>query len=430
MKPISWTALLPPRERARALDAAAAIARDLPGLAADAAGTPPQADSVGVAAGKAGQALFYAYLELGRGGEGFGERGAELLAQALDQLGADAVSPDLYQGFTGTAWTVDHLQGRILDSSADEDLNADIDDALLYILRQSPWNRPYDLTRGLVGYAVYALGRPGRAAAVECLELIVDRLAELASEKPPGITWFTPRERLAEEAYEFFTGGNYNLGVAHGVAGVIAVLGRICRAGIATAKARPLLDGAVSWILAQRLDGRKALFPTAVGPGVEVGFSRAAWCYGDPGLAATLLVAARAVGEPSWEQEALEIARHSARRPFESTRVRDGCLCHGAAGLAHLFNRMHQATGDEILGQAARDWYRWLLDQRRPGQGIGGFINCVPTAAREMVWQAHPGFLIGAAGMGLALLAAATPVEPQWDELMLLSPIAPASGPP
>jgi hypothetical protein len=31
------------------------------------------------------------------------------------------------------------------------------------------------------------------------------------------------------------------------------------------------------------------------------------------------------------------------------------------------------------------------------------------------------GFLMGAAGIGLALLAAATSVEPEWDRLLLLS---------
>ena len=40
-----------------------------------------------------------------------------------------------------------------------------------------------------------------------------------------------------------------------------------------------------------------------------------------------------------------------------------------------------------------------------------------------MGWIAEPSFLTGAAGIALALLAAATPREPRWDELLLVSPV-------
>jgi lantibiotic biosynthesis protein len=37
----------------------------------------------------------------------------------------------------------------------------------------------------------------------------------------------------------------------------------------------------------------------------------------------------------------------------------------------------------------------------------------------ELAWRADPGFLTGSSGVGLALLAAATPVEPEWDRILL-----------
>jgi class I lanthipeptide synthase len=38
-----------------------------------------------------------------------------------------------------------------------------------------------------------------------------------------------------------------------------------------------------------------------------------------------------------------------------------------------------------------------------------------------MAWRGTPGLLTGAAGVGLALLAAATPVEPSWDRMLLVA---------
>src|SRR5262249_12379647 len=152
--------------------------------------------------------------------------------------------------------------------------------------------------------------------------------------------------------------GYYNLGLAHGVPGVIALLGAACAAGVGVATARPLLDGAVRWLLAQQEpDG--AGFSYCIQPGASHPRSpRLAWCYGDPGVAAAVLLAARCVGELAWEREALAVALRAAARPPDQAGVQDAGLCHGAAGLGHLFNRLYQATGEPRLAEAACFWFR------------------------------------------------------------------------
>src|SRR4029450_12216233 len=84
--------------------------------------------------------------------------------------------------------------------------------------------------------------------------------------------------------------------------------------------------------------------------------ARSAWCYGDPGIAAALLLAARGVGDAGWEQTAVALACRAAERPASDTGVVNANFCHGAAGLAHLYNRMYQATGEPTLGRAALYW--------------------------------------------------------------------------
>jgi hypothetical protein len=39
----------------------------------------------------------------------------------------------------------------------------------------------------------------------------------------------------------------------------------------------------------------------------------------------------------------------------------------------------------------------------------------------HMGWRAEPGLLTGTAGVGLALLAATTPIEPAWDRALLVA---------
>jgi hypothetical protein len=106
---------------------------------------------------------------------------------------------------------------------------------------------------------------------------------------------------------------------------------------------------------------------------------------------------------------------------METGKVVDACLCHGTTGLGHLFNRLYQATGNLEMKEAALAWYRCALERRLPEEGIAGFPAYAPGEPGASPWRSDPGFLTGAAGVGLALLAAVTDVEPVWDRLLAVS---------
>ncbi|HEU4727821.1 MAG TPA: lanthionine synthetase LanC family protein, partial [Kofleriaceae bacterium] len=145
--------------------------------------------------------------------------------------------------------------------------------------------------------------------------------------------------------------------------------------------------------------------------------SRVAWCYGDLGVSVALLSAATATGRDDWREDAIELARESARRPPESSQVIDAGLCHGAAGVAHLFNRLAQATGDAELARAADAWFVRTLAMRRD-DAIAGFPRAQPKDGAAG-WEAVPDLLTGASGVALALHAAISAIEPAWDQLLL-----------
>lgn len=378
------------------------------------------ANNPSLAGGRAGLAVFYAYAAQAWSRDQDRDKAVELLEEAIDLMAETRMRPSLYAGFAGVAWVTEHLQGKLFEPDEEEDPNDEIDAALIDYLGQSPWPDEYDVVNGLVGFGVYALERLPRKTAAECLKRVVDRLDETAEPGPMGVTWLSAPGDLPPHQREQSPRGHYNLGVAHGVPGVIALLGEACGAGVAREKARALLDGAVSWLLAQKLPSDAgSCFPYWVGPDVEPAASRSAWCYGDPGIAVTLLHAARCVGEPVWEREAIEIGRLAAKRPLDETGVVDAGLCHGAAGLGHIFNRMYQATGDPLLGATACSWVEHTLRLRRPHQGIAGFSAWMAAADGEGGWVSDPCFLTGAAGVGLALLAATAPIEPAWDRVLL-----------
>ena len=406
---------------ARALAAVEAIVEDL--SAGMMVAQPPEAEVPVIsplAGGPAGIALFFAYAHLA-----FPERGLDDLClrgvrEALASVAASDLSASLFSGFTGVGWLLRHLEERIFE--ADEDLGAEVESTLLRGLDLHPRAWSAELIAGLSGIGLYFLERLPGEAARRGAERVIDRLAAAAEESQEGIAWFTPALSVPVGQREIFPGGYYNLGVSHGTPGALGFLAAAHRQGVSAGEALRLATGAVRWLLAHRLpESTGSTFPAYAGPGIEPAPTRLAWCYGDPGVAAVLLLAARGFGRKDWEREALAAARLAARRRSGDIEAVDTGLCHGAAGIGHIFHRLFLATGDETFREAALFWLGRTLDMRRPGSGPGGFESFTFDAAGQKTAKADSGFLTGAAGIGLALLAALTPVEPEWDRLLLLS---------
>jgi len=307
-----------------------------------------------------------------------------------------------------------------------------VDEALTQGLDQHGWAGPFDLIGGIVGLGVYALERVPAPQARRLLEEVIDCLDQLAEQVGPGIAWRTTGFPSPPDA-ERYPDGRNDLGMAHGAAGVVGLLAAAQEAGIGRERTQSLLEGAVNWVLGQRLPpGQGSLFPYWAAPGERSRPARTAWCYGDPGIAVALLLAARAAGRADWEDAALETARAASRRPPEETGIVDCGLCHGAGGVAHIFNRLFQLSGDDEFADAARFWFAWTLEQRRPDGDLGGFLSLETGQRAADGWRPVPGFLTGAAGIGLALLAGTSRIEPGWDRVMLLStrPSVQAGGDP
>src|SRR5204863_4459293 len=123
--------------------------------------------------------------------------------------------------------------------------------------------------------------------------------------------------------------------------------------------------------------------------------------------AAALLRAARCVGETRWEREAIAIAEGAALVRGDDAGVVDVGLCHGSAGVAHIFHRMYRATGVELFRETALHWFEHTLELRHLDGSIAGYRAWRAEASgAPLRWEDCRGVLEGAAGVGLALQAA------------------------
>jgi len=359
------------------------------------------------------------------------------MSKAVEALAVAPMLPALHGGFCGIAFASECLartRRAVCPSSAEdavgsgEDENADVDNALLILLETSPWRYDYDLIKGLVGYGVYFSSRLPRPHARRGLELVVRRLAETKTDFGKAASWHTIPELLPPLQREGNPNGYFNLGLAHGVPGVLVLLAIAHYEGIVRDIAGPLAHALVDWLRGVRQAAKEvgSSFPSWWMPGRPPGRSRQAWCYGDPGIAAAWLWAGMLMNHQDWQDEALDILRFSARVPEGVSGVEDAGICHGAVGLGHIYNRVFQATGLPEFEHAARRWlrigfgYRGLHgDWGYPAYRLDGLSG--KGRLEKDPWGALHGLLQGSIGIGLGYLAAISCVSPDWDRILLLS---------
>ncbi|MCG8420050.1 MAG: lanthionine synthetase C family protein [Proteobacteria bacterium] len=432
----SWQPILQGDLRDRAIELVLHVARTLR--------QPESGRSACLAGGNAGIGLFYAYLARARdlAGAEYLDSAHQYIDLAIDAVAETPMHEGLFSGFTGVSWVVEHLQdqlysqqddpgrdgdanrdGQSNDGDRDDDVNEQIDEVILDLVKTTPWRRDYDLVSGLVGLGIYGLERLPRAGARAILTEIANRLDELVEQDETGLSWHTRPELLPPHQHEAYPDGLYNLGLAHGIPGVLALLGQMSAVGIERERVDRLLSGGVAWLLGKSLpSGEASTFSWAHAPNVAASPSRSAWCYGDPGVACALVLAA-GNGHRAWARTAQAIARNATLRSPSQCGVVDAGLCHGSAGLAHLCNHLYQVTGQPELADAARYWIEWTLDARKKHASPGRvrFRNLYRQSPDQPEWSEDSGFLTGAAGIGLALLAAVSDIEPNWDRVLLVS---------
>ena len=197
------------------------------------------------------------------------------------------------------------------------------------------------------------------------------------------------------------------------------------QADINTQKAKALIDTITAYLVLHRQDPdvHQCYYAYSVDQSPiaeEKNTTRLAWCYGDLGVCCALWQVAQQFDNATLKAHVIEIMTHAAtRRDLTENSVYDAGLCHGASGIAHIFNRFYQATNNPTFKEAALYWFEQTLQMDTFADGLAGYKACVNISDAE--YENCTGLLEGIAGTGLALIAAVADFEPNWDECLLIS---------
>ncbi|MDZ7899590.1 MAG: lanthionine synthetase LanC family protein [Arcicella sp.] len=91
-------------------------------------------------------------------------------------------------------------------------------------------------------------------------------------------------------------------------------------------------------------------------------------------------------------------------------------LCHGAAGIAHIFKRFYHRYNHPSLKESADYWYRVTLKMAIVNDDLASYKQWTADG-----WEHNESFLEGMVGITIALIYKEYEHEPRWDEIMLIS---------
>lgn len=317
-------------------------------------------------------------------------------------------------GLSGFAWSLNYLLQKGIIKKNDVLIFDEINSFLYRKMIENIKNKNYDLLYGSIGVGLYFISNFNSNYNKDYIEELIDYIELISIKDNNGLKWestvFDPNENPILV---------YNFGLSHGIASIISFLTKAYLKNISIDKTKRILDAAINYLLHNENDLEKddCFFPSWINDNDGYRKSRLAWCYGDLGISVALYNAAKALENKSLEEYALKVLRYSAsKKNLENEFVFDAGLCHGTAGIAHIFNRMYWNTKDEIFKNTASFWFEKTIEMSRFHDGLAGY-----KTKKNNGWESEFGLLDGITGIGLALNSWITQTEPTWDECLLLS---------
>lgn len=379
--------------------------------------------------GYSGIALALFYL-----GQLFPEQRWMTAAHTYLRLAAQATQEQAFPGaalFSGSSGLALVLSQFARQDSHYQPVCQTVTQALARSISEKPWPRrnsgvaqnEYDTINGAAGITGCLLSLEQTDARIsEARDSALQYLLWLAGEdKERGRKhWFISPELGSKIYREKYPAGYVNLGLAHGIPGPLAALALAWTAGYRLPGMRAAIETLAAWIVEQRVSDSWGInWPEAVSLGRQTARPQGAfagWCYGAPGIARALWLAGEALEDAALRELAIESIEAVLRRPIAVRKVCSPTICHGLSGLLLICLHFARESQNALISQHIPLLVQQIVNLFHPDFRWG---------FRDEAWDGtytdDPGFVRGAVGVVLALLAAATSLPPSWDRAFLLA---------
>ena len=359
--------------------------------------------------GSSGLVLFFANRYLNTGEDSFLDKAFDLLDLVqLNNVGSYSFS----SGYAGFLWLIGFLQRKGLVELEDGYFDS-IDHILKDEMKRQLRRKEIDQLHGAISVGRYFLSR---GMAEEC-GILVNNLYEMMEKEKQEFKLISVNPVTGVRKYDF--------GLAHGMAGILYYVIRCLESGIEVEICDTMIRNIISFYRhnTQNFESVGCYYPSQIrekdyGSAIQTK-SRMAWCYGDLSILFIILRAALAINDVSLYRDVLEkLVKTGERISFNDTGVIDARLCHGSAGVMHIFHRLYTMTNDDVFRRAQDYWLKVTLVMGNVTTNQSGYLFQMDN---NRTWAEDLSLLDGIAGVGVALESYLSSCDEDWDECIMLT---------
>lgn len=372
--------------------------------------------------GRSGICLFFAYYSnISKRANSELENSVDILIDSISHYTIENVKELTF--FAESFWSLCHLYEM---KKIDIDINnyfSSVDRQLYVGMEMLLRKNEYGCINGGISIAMYFYYKYvlGDYRNKFYLDRFVDILRDISLECEDVIRW------ICTVDYGTYEQG-YNLGIAHGIPGILLFLRKLYLNKIKVNEIEILLLKACNFMLSQKhsLETHKSFFYNVSNLSGVGHDTRLGWCYGDMSVGYALYMVSL-MHLPNFEN----IKSEAERILIETTRrtnlldigIVDSGVCHGTSSIAHMYHRLYSLTDMLEFRKAAQYWYGETLKMARPENEYAGYkLPYYLEDSESDIRELHNlSFLTGISGIGLSLISAIYPIEPAWDKSLLLS---------
>lgn len=336
----------------------------------------------------------------------------ELLISRMQSALMNEPKTSLDNGIIGMAYGMKIIESNLGVEICDSQFYKSVGDVSFDFASKQLDRNNYDMLHGGGGAILYL----SKLNESKKLEQLINKLSQNSNSTDKGIYW--SKKEINEEGQEV---EKIDFGLAHGQASIICMLSGLLKRKQGRASViKSLISKNVQFILENELPkGSKYLFPTMIINNKAESRSRLAWCYGDLGIAVSLLEAGEALEDQELKKEAIKIALRTTRlKNISDTHVADAGLCHGSAGIGHLYNRIYNKTGIVDFKNSAN---HWMAKTVRFGDGDSDTAGYTVWDTDSKKMKGEYGFIEGISGIGLAIMSHNCESQLEWDKLLFFN---------
>lgn len=379
--------------------------------------------NIGVLNGISGVSLFYFYYSKLNQNDKSYNIGIKLISQCFEKINSGYELLTYCSGIAGFGWVLEHLlEEDFIDFENDKTLKH-LDNLLESQLKNDLKNQNYDYLHGAIGYVYFFLKRYNNTKSKilsdkykKIILTFINSIKETAIIGEDGAKWKSDFSTKTTQQV-------YNFSLSHGIPSITNFLTRLYLIEEFKVEVEEILKLSIKYLLSKEKKQLNSisLFPDfiTIENTTPTNHSRLAWCYGDLGIGITLLNAAITLNDNKLKEDSIRILLHTTnRKSMESTMLKDAGVCHGIFGVAIIYKKAFNLTGNETFRETYLYWCKEGLKMASHDDGQAGYKKWVGGSG---VWQNEISLLEGVSGIGLSIIDILENSSLKWNESLMIS---------